>query len=544
MFEKYKEYALDVINGVIPAGELVRLQCERYLSWFDRDDIEFRPDKADKPVKFISHLRHTDGDFENKPFELLPWQKFLMYGMFGWYYKGTEDRVIKKSFIEISRKNGKTSLCSALSLYGLVADGESGAEIDYAAPSREQAMLAFRYTTNYAKSVRGGERIFRCLRNTITCDALKSRIRIMSPEAKLGDGFNPHFGIVDEYHAFKEDRISEVLQSGMGMRRNPMMIYITTAGFDLSGPCKQYRDMCENILRGVKFDDSIFALIYELDKDDDWCDESVWAKCCPSLGETVRWDYMREQVTLAKNNNSMQVGVKTKNMNMWVQSAMVWIKDMVLHACSKRLDINDFTGCYCSVGIDLASVSDLAAVTALISNGDGLYAFTWTFIPETTYNDCPNTLLYRRFRTSDPEHFIITPGNVTDYDFILAKLLDINKICPIQAVYYDSWNSSQFTISATDAGFNMVPYSQSIGAYNRPTKEFERLVLSDRIVIDYSECVLWAFQNCALKYDNNENCKPVKGGGRNQKIDPVISMLTALGGMLQDPQYSNEIWVV
>jgi len=544
MLEEYKKYALDVVEGTIVAGEMVRLQCQRFLDWFDRDDIEFRCDRADKPVKFISHLKHTEGEFYNQPFTLLDWQKFLMYGVFGWYYKGTDTRVINNVYVEISRKNGKTSLCSALALYGIVADGEHGAEVDFAAPSREQANIAFRSATHYAESVHLGSKLFHCLRNTITCKPMKSRIRIMSSDSKLGDGFNPGIGIVDEYHAFSDNGVPEVLQSGMGMRQNPIMFYITTAGFDLSGPCKEYRDMCEDILRGNKVDDSVFALIYEMDADDDWTDESNWKKCCPSLGETVKLSYMRNQVNMAKNNPSMEVGVKTKNLNMWCQSEDVWLSDDVVRSRCEQLDLEDFRGCSCYVGLDLAAVSDLTALSIIIDKDGQFYSFSWSFMPQDTYADCFNSQLYRKFRTSAPDKFLVTPGNVTDYDYILDKLVEINEVCPIQTIFYDSWNSTYLIIKATEMGFMCQPFSQSLGSYNRPTKEWERRMLSGGIVIDYNEALLWCHQNTTLKMDNFQNVKPIKGGGKNGKIDLIISNLTAFGGMLTNPMYKTELVVL
>ena len=539
-FKKYKTYAEKVINGDIVAGEFIRLSCKRYLSWFDRDDYEFRPDKADRPVKFISKLKHTEGKFFNKPFILQDWQEFLVYGMFGFYHKGTNKRVIRNTYVQISRKCGKTSLASALALYGLIADGEQGAEIDFVSPSAEQTRIGFRSAANYAESINQCN-LFKCLRNVITSKVSKGRIRMMTSDAKLGDGFNPHFAIVDEYHSLINDDVPNVLMSGMGMRENPMMIYITTAGFNLSSACKEYRDMCVSILQGNIQDDTIFPLIYELDEGDDWKNSKVWKKACPSLGITVTEDYMKQQVTMAYNKPSNETAIKTKNLNMWCSSREVWLSDELLRSVMTKIDLSAYTGMYCSLGIDLASTSDLCSLSMLISHNNELIFKTWCFVPEDTYNDCENTQLYAKFKRNG--HLIITPGNVCDYDYICNLIHEINNICPVQNIYYDAYNSTQFIIQLTEHGFQCSPYSQSLGAYNKPTKEFERRVLSNNVKIDYNDCVLWCFQNTTLKYDHNDNCKPVKGASRKNKIDAVISMLTALGGMLQDPTYSNEIWV-
>ena len=265
---KYKQYAQDVIDGKIIAGELIRLACVRYLSWFNRDDIYFDTEKAERPIKFIAKLKHFTGKFKGQPFILQDWQKFMIYNIFGWIRKDNGTRLIRNAYIQISRKCGKTSLASAIGLYGLIADNEAGAEVTTVAPSKEQSRIAFKNASSYLESINKFS-FFKALRNEIRFDRTKSRFRIMSSDANFGDGFNPSIAIIDEYHAMKDNDIPNVLISGMGMRTQPLMLYITTAGTNLFGPCKKYRDMCEEIMRGVKQDDTVFALIYELDKDDD-----------------------------------------------------------------------------------------------------------------------------------------------------------------------------------------------------------------------------------------------------------------------------------
>lgn len=537
---KYKEYALKVINGDIVAGSLVRLSCERYLSWFENPNYEFRQTKADRPVKFIRALKHTEGKFNNKPFILQDWQEFLVYGMFGFYHKGTNKRVVRNTYIQISRKCGKTSLASALSLYGLVGDEEPSADIYFVSPSAAQTNIGFRNATNYAESI-NQQNMFKCLRNVISTKLNKGRIKMLTSDAKLGDGYNPHFAIIDEYHGLPNNDVPNVLISGMGMRENPMMIYITTAGFNLSSACKEYRDMCVSILQGNITDDTIFPLIYELDDDDIWTEKMTWKKACPSLDITVTSEYMEQQVTRAYNNPSDETPIKTKNLNMWCSSREVWLSDDKLRSVMQQIELEQYRGMYCSLGIDLSSVSDLSSLSMIITHNSEVIFKTWCFVPEDTYLDCENTQLYTKFKRQG--HLITTPGNVTDYDYIVNLIHEINKVCPVQTIYYDAWNSSQFIIQLTEHGFNCSPYSQSIGAYNKPTKEFERRVISKNVTIDYNECVLWCFQNTTLKADWNENTKPVKGASRKNKIDAVISMLTAFGGVLQDPTYSSEIWV-
>lgn len=535
--EKYTKYARDVIAGKIQTGYLIRLAAQRYLDFMQREDMEFRPQAADRPVNFISKLLHTEGQFYKKPFILQEWQAFLVYAMFGFYWKGTDKRVCRNAYIQISRKCGKTSLASALALYGLIGDGEAGAEIDFVAPSAEQTRIGFRAASNYAESInRNG--IINCLRNTITFNPTKGRIRMMSSDAKLGDGFNPHFAIIDEYHALETNDLPNVMMSGMGMRRNPMMIYITTAGFNIYGPCKEYRDMCEDILLGNKKDDSIFALIYELDKDDFWPDDKNWKKAIPSLDITVTKDYINQQVTLAKNNVSMEVGVRTKNLNQWVESSQVWISDELIKKYMKKVPIEAFDNQLVSAGIDLAAVSDLTVYTIMMAPDPGREYYPDKYIFKSFYylpSEClENNKNWQKYRLWQQHKYLtVNPGNVTDYRYILDDMLGQAQKFMFNGIYYDAWQSTLFIIMATEEGMPCNPYSQSIGNFTKPVKTFELLLKRGDVIIDDNPITRWCFQNVVLKEDNNQNVKPTKDN-RESKIDCCISMLEALGGWLAD----------
>lgn len=528
---KYTQYAQDVIDGKIKAGELIKLACERYMSFFERDDIYFDTEKADKPVRFISKLKHFTGKFKGQPFILQDWQEFMIYAIFGWIRKDTNTRLVRNAYIQISRKCGKTSLASALGLYGMIADGEAGAEVTCVAPSAEQSRIAFKNASNYLQTI-NKFKLFKALGGEIRFEKYKSRFRIMSSDANFGDGFNPSLAIIDEYHAMKNNDIPNVLVSGMGMRTQPLMCYITTAGFNLLSPCKKYRDMCEEILRGVKTDDSIFALIYELDKDDDWQEPSNWKKCCPSLDITVTKDYMQQQLTMAMNNPSDEVPILTKTFNIWCSSAESWLPMHLLLKATRKVNLDDFNdaGLYAVAGIDLAAVSDLTCASIVFNHNDIFYFKTWIFIPEIALDESPNKSLYKEWQKQGLIE--ITPGNATDYDYVLNRLLEINKKIKILKVEYDSWNATQFVENAIQSRIKMEPFSQALGNFNKPTKEFERLIRLNRIIIDDNEVVRWCFSNATIKTDYNDNSKPVKGGTKHQKIDAVISMLEALGGMI------------
>lgn len=541
--DKFVDYPLKVLNGEIIAGELIKLQCKRYLDLFSRDDLYFDCERAQRPIKFISHLKHWESSqYCGKPFELQDWQCFLIHNIFGWIKKSDNTRLIRQTYIELSRKCGKTSLCAALALYTLVADNEPGASVDIVAPSSSQSHIAFRAASNYGLTI-NKHKIFKFRNSDILFDHTRSRLRVMSSDSKYGDGFNSSVAIMDEFHAFRDNAIFNLITSSMGARKQPLLLLITTAGFNLYSHCKAYRDMCIEILKGLKTDDTILPLIYELDGDKEVEDENCWKKCCPSLDITVSKEYMREQLTKMKNMPSERVPILTKTFNVWCSSSSTWIPKESIEDATEDFDLTEvFNSCdvaQVTAGIDLAATYDLTTLSIMIRTNPGDYYFrTWCFLPESALNDAFNKELYRQW--SREGHLILTSGNVTDYDYVLKQLLDINDKLPIQYIAYDSYNSSQFIINCTEHGLPVKPFGQSLGNFSRATKEFERLIGLGKIHIHNNPIVRWCFENATLKTDHNDNVKPIKSGkhkdGLNPaKIDCVISMLEALGIYLNDP---------
>lgn len=540
----YIDYAKGCLDGSIVCCQYVKLACKRFFDFKDnRTDIEFRPDKVERVIRFISMLHHFTGRYNNQSFIPAPWQEFLIANLFGFFYTGTNKRVTKNVYIEVSRKNGKTALAAAIGLYCMIADNEPAAEIELVANSSKQAGICFASCKGFSESIDTGKiKYFKKYRDSLKFENSNSLLQVLSADAGVADGYNSYCYIIDEYHAARNSEMYDVLKSSQGMRENPLAIVITTAGFNLEGPCYTMRNTNIEILKGIKKDDSVFSAIYTLDDGDDWRDESCWLKCNPNLDVTVKKSYLREQVTQADNNPSMEVGIVTKNFNKWLQRSDIWIPDKYIIQGMKPLQIEDMKTDYCYAAIDLASVSDLTAISVMTyrQETDRCYFKTYYYLPEDTLYDAGNVNAYQYRQWKNDGYLNTTPDNVTDYDYILENLLEINSVIPIYKCSYDSWNSSQFVISAVEKGLPMVPYSQSLGSFNRPTKEFERKLLSGRIIIDENPITRWCFLNARLKFDHFDNCKPVKDQ-KSQKIDGVITILMSLGGKLNEEGYDTTI---
>lgn len=544
--KKYNKYAKDIVDGNIKACEAIKLACKRYIEWFDRDDIFFDYEDVDKKIRFISLMKHSTGQHNGKNFILLPWQAWCVAHIFGFKYKDSNLRVINNVLIMISRKAGKTAFAAALGLCCAIADKENGAEIELVANSRQQASICFQMCYNFAESLDPSKKAIRRKRSAIEIPKTKSTIQVLSSDAMGNDGYNSSCFILDEFHASKDWSLYNVMKSSQGMRQNPLAIVITTAGFLLNGyPCFDYRNTCIDILKGIKEDDSQFAAIYELDEKDDWQDETNWIKCAPSLGQTVSYKYLRDQVKAAINTPAQEVGVKTKNFNMFCQSKDVWIPDSYIVNNMEKVNIEDYIDEESFLGVDLSTVSDLTSTSILFPpnpdrkvHPDKFVFKSYIYLPETALEESTNCEQYKMWKRN--KSLTITSGNVVDYDYILSDQLKLYKQTYIVDVAYDVYNATSWAINATSEGLPLTPYSQSLGNFNKPTKYLEMLIRQGKVVIDANPIVRWCFANVSLKFDPNENCKPMKSGGDpNRKIDPVISMCEALGSYLNKYNFSD-----
>lgn len=541
--EKYTSYADDVVAGKVVVCQYIKSACQRYLSWFNLDDRYFDTKAADRVVKFLQLLPQSTGKFAGKPLLLQAWQKWVIYSIFGFKWKKDSKRVVREVYIEVARKCGKSTLAAGIMLYMLTADGENEAQIIFAANSFSQAQLAFNMSKNFISHLDKKGKLFKTFRDQIKFPATKSVMKVVSADADKLDGLNCSAFVLDEYHAAKSNSVANVLTSSVGMREQPLMLYITTAGFDMSNPCYQLRGTYIDILDGKLADDSIFAAIYTLDIDDDIEDEKLWIKAQPNLGLTVTKEYIQSQLNKAKNSPLLLTNFKTKLLNIWCSNAGgEWISSNYINSCCAKFNLSDsmFNGCSGYLGIDLSSTSDLTAISLMIPLDDKYYFKNWYYLPETALKEGANREKYTQWKRQG--YINITSGNVVDYNRVIADIEKINQQIPIEYISYDQWQSTMAVIQLTEKGFNCQPYSQTTGALNRPTRFMELIARSGKAVFFNNPILRWNFGNCEIIKDSNENIKPVKINKDSQKkIDGVHAMLNALGKYLEQPQYNNEI---
>lgn len=548
----YWRYCTDVLNNKVVTGKYIKLACQRMLAFAKRDDIYFDAEDVDRKIRFVQRMKHSEGKHADEYFILLDYQTWVYANIFGWKYVKDNHRVTKNVLLIMSRKSGKTFLGASLALTIALCDGQKAPEIDFIANSSQQAQIAFRHCSEQAKSIDPKEKIFKRLRHNIYSPVTGARINVLSSDTSKLDGLGASMFLQDEGHEAKTFEVWNILKTSQGAIENPLAVGISTVGFHLgeSYPLYNQWSYCTRILNNIVEDDTWFSALYQLDEEDDWKDETTWIKANPSLGHTVSYDYMRDQIRSAINTPSNEVSIRTKNLNQWMQSSNIWLSHDNIQKVMEKVNIDDYLNEMAYGGTDLSSVADLTAISVCIPpnpnrtvNPNKFIFKSMLYIPEEAMHESANKEMYKDWIRHG--WAFKTQGNVVDYNHILKDQVKISNQLMTMECGYDSYNATQYVINAQDAGLPMVPYSQTLASFNKPSKFFEMLVRSGKCIIDANPAVEWCLMNVELMFDHNENCKPAKANGNKEnKIDPVISMLEALGCYLNSKYYVPEAWTI
>lgn len=537
--ERITTYPWDVLEGKILACENIKLACKRFMDFLDMEDRYFDVGDVERTIRFFERFRHFTGQYNNKPFILQEWQKFMICGIYGFKWKKDNTRVTRTFILSVSRKQGKTSCISIMAIKALLE--ENNAQVIVAANSASQASILFKMASSYLKSLGGKvDKLFRRFRDRIMFDKTDSSMRVVSADASRLDGLNCNFAVVDEISQAPNSDVYDVLESSMGSRQQPLMCCCTTRSNNQSGFYKELEQSGIDVMRGLKQDDSVFCLVYTLDDGDDCEDEKVWKKCSPNLGISVSEDFYRQQITKMKNNPSQTTAIMTKVFNVWTSTSNVWIPQSYTFKVMDKVKMDDFKDKLLYLSFDLASTSDLTCLSAMYEDNGTYYFKNWYYLPQEALKTSTNKDNYKKWQRQG--FLTVTQGNVTDYDYVkndIQKLQDNSE--GIVRISYDSWNATDFTIRLTEGGFNMKPYSQSIGSMNRPTKSIERLIMEGKnIVIDKNPITLFCFENSVPKPDYNDNIKIIKESYEN-KIDGVVAIIMNYGGFQEENHYDGSL---
>lgn len=526
-----------MLDGTIPACKWVRLACQR-----QRDDLgrrwqyHFDREEANRVCRFIERLPHIKGQWAGTTIALEDWQCFLLTTVFGWR-DARGRRRFKVAYSEIPRKNSKSTMSSGIGLYLMAADDEGGAEVYSAATTYDQAKIVWAD----AKQMVDRSPAFRealgvkTTAYSIYAPHTASTFKALARDQRGNlDGLNVHCGIIDELHAHKDRGVWDVIETATGARTQPLIWAITTAGFNRAGICYEQRTYVTKILDGVAKDEEYFGIIYTLDEGDDWTDPEVWRKANPNWGVSVDPGDIARKARKAKEMASAQNNFLTKHLNVWVNADVAWMNMQAWERCADPTLTEDiFEGDECIAACDLATKVDLAATMRLhwrdIDGERHYYAFGRYYLPEQAVEDGRNSQYSGWQRTG---RLVVTPGEVTDFEYIEEDLRDATSRFRLLEVAIDPWQAQHLEQRLMAEGMKVVEHRQIVQNMSEAMKELEALVLSRRFHFDGDPVLTWCVSNVVGHVDVKDNIYPRKERYEN-KIDPAVALIMALDRALR-----------
>jgi phage terminase large subunit-like protein len=505
-----------------------------------RKKHDYDPDKANDAIGFIESLTHIEGEWAGQKFKLADFQRDdIIKPVFGLVEKGTKNRLIKECYIEIPKKNGKTTLMSSVELYLLFGDGEEGAQIYNCAGDDGQAELLYRtakfmlLADPYLKS------ISRQLRTEIHW---KNRyIKKLTSKADTKHGLNAHGVIYDELHAAQDRELFDTLKFAGSQRRQPLFIQITTAGYDKTSICWERHEYTRKINEGIIEDDNFWGVIYTADEKD-WQKEESWKKANPiwDYSETFQKNFKKD-FNEAKNNATIENAFKRLHLNIWTASEEKWVGAKYWEKGNLPLPNLEEKECY--GGLDLASRSDTASLVLAFPIEDKYYLLPFIFVPEEMIDvrDRRNETFY--FKWAKEGYLIRTPGNVIDYRFISKTILECKEKFDLKSIGYDPYNALQIILQwQDDYDLKMEEYTQTWKFLSEPTKEFEALLMDDKIIHGGHPVLKWMADNAVCIKDNNDNYRIAKGKHSKDKVDGIQASIMAIAEALRFKVESKSVF--
>jgi len=542
------KYARDIVARRIPACLYVIQACQRHL-----DNLavcrtraypyKFDAAEAEKKLQLIEMLPHTKGEwgFKRQLVTLEPWQKFGLACTFGWRHKKTGFRRFRESYWEVPRKNGKSVIGAGVGIGMFVADNEFGAEVYSGATSEKQAWEVFRPArlmikrTEMLMEAAGIE--VNAANMNLPADGSRFEPLIGNP----GDGASPSCAIIDEYHEHDSASLYETMLTGMGARRQPLVLIITTAGSNIEGPCYDKRRQVIEMLDGSVPDEELFGWIFTIDQGDDWTDPKVVAKANPNIGVSVFQNYLESQQQKAIKTARFTNTFKTKHLNVWTSAKTGFYNLEAWRACKdETLTLEQFEGQSCILPFDLARKLDMNSMARLFTRDiDGrrhYYSVAPRFwVPEDTIRSSDNKRMSERFSAWVNAGLLDeTEGAEVDYREILAAAVEANKLNPVDCCPIDPHGATGLAHQLDDEGLTPVIVTQNYTQMSTPMKELESAIASGRFHHDGNPIMTWCISNVIGKYlpGNDDVVRPIKQGNDN-KIDGAVSLIMGIGRAMQ-----------
>ncbi|WP_369813723.1 terminase large subunit [Thermoactinomyces sp. DSM 45892] len=536
LFARIYNYSLDIVEGKTIASKKHIAACSRFLKNIEgipHDDYpyEFDAEEMYKFYKWSCMFKHTKGVLAGKRIELTDFQLFVSANIFCWKRKDDGLRRFRKVYIQLARKNAKSQLLALISSY-LTFLSNQQEECYIAGWGREQSGIVYGEILGQIKSCELINDKYKDSYGRITHLKSGSVIQPLSKEArKTGDGKNPSIAVIDEFHVHETSEIYDVLVSGMVARPSPLIVIITTAGFNLNAPCFKEYQYVSNILdsNSPVENEEYFIMVCELDRDDDIKDESVWIKANPIVATYDEgMNFLRSELRSALDVPEKMRNFLTKNMNRWVDMKENGYMPMDRWMECGVDQLPDLYGYECFVGVDLSTKIDLTSISFVFPYDGNYVVISHSFMPEDALQERVKTDKVPYDLWVSQGWITTTPGSVVDYRFIESYLENkvLNNGWIVKECCYDPFNATQFAQQLETEGYIMVEIRQGMKTLSEPTKNFRELVLSKRIIHDRNPVLGWAIGNAVIRQDQNENIMLDKNKSSN-RIDPIASLINA-----------------
>ena len=508
-------------------------------------DFTFDEQAADRAVAFFPRfLRHVKGQWAGQPFVLQPWQEDkIVRPLFGWK-RPDGTRRYRILYNEVAKKNGKSALGSGLALLLLMADHEPGAEVYSVAADRMQAGIVFDVAKAMVENSPELASRCRCYKRALVVESTNSAYHVLSSDVPTKHGLNAHGIIFDELHAQPNRDLWDALSDAGIARTQPLLIALTTAGYDRHSICWEQHEYALKVRDGIIYDPTFLPVIYSANPDDDWTASETWSAANPNIGVTIQPEELAQKCKKAQNTPAYENTFKRLRLNLWTEQATRWLAMEVWDACTGEIDAKALEGQHCFAGLDLAKTRDVSALV-LYFPGEGdqpsdVLPFFW--VPE-------EDIRTRSHRDRVPYDVWVsqgyiesTPGNVTDYAWIRDCVNKLAEKYSIIEVAYDRTFATQLITELTDDGFTMVPFGQGFLSMAAPTEALERLVLGQLIRHGGNPVLRWMASNVCVTQDPAGNLKPDRSKS-SEKIDGIVALIMAIGRAMVQPA-PEDVWPI
>ena len=524
-------YILAYYN-LIKSGKII--VCKKLLRQYEKivNDLNnpgkyhFDLKKANRPIEFIEKFcKHSKGQWAGKPVLLDLWQKAMIQSIFG-FVDDNGLRRYREVFTIVARKNGKSTLLSAIGLYMLFADNEGGAQVCCVAGKKDQAKIVFDEAKNMVSQSALLQKHIRKRKSDLYVDLTFSTFEPLASDSNTLDGLNMHCGILDEVHAWKDRNIYDVSKQSMGARQQPILFTISTAGFVRENIYDDLYELSNEILYDKKEDERFISFIYELDERKEWTNSKMWEKANPGLGTIKGLDYLQEQVKRAKNDKNYLPTLLTKDFNIRETGVGSWLTFETINN-QETFDLESLRNCYGIGGVDLSSVGDLTCASCLIMKEEKLYLSQMYFIPEAraAQKEKEDKVPYSIWQKDGYIRFC--PGTMVNFSDVTAWYNELRSKYSIYTLWvgYDPWGATQWAEEMKQNGYVLEEVIQGAKTMSTPMKMLASDLESHLINYNNNPILKWCLTNTQIEIDKNDNIRPVKGRNSKQRIDGTVSLI-------------------